>query len=162
MWRDVRWITNALQYARYKQPLGWVPITWLVDVSMEPPVQKNDSTSSNTDYVPTPSPSPQMRRRKPTIGKCCFSIAAFRPGINICVVLDCVSVLHSNLYCICSSENIAFVDSIKKMFLQEIHKCIGFIIMQHTYCCDKTFSIKALRCHVFCRALQGVQREESL
>uniref|UniRef100_A0A8C2AHM4 Ankyrin repeat and fibronectin type III domain containing 1 n=1 Tax=Cyprinus carpio TaxID=7962 RepID=A0A8C2AHM4_CYPCA len=67
MWRDVRWITNALQYARYKQPLGWVPITWLVDVSMEPPVQKNDSTSSNTDYVPTPSPSPQMRRRKPTI-----------------------------------------------------------------------------------------------
>ncbi|XDV44282.1 hypothetical protein PO909_012589 [Leuciscus waleckii] len=67
MWRDVRWITNALQYARYKQPLGWVPITWLVDVSVEPPVQKNDSTSSNTEYVPTPSPSPEMRRRKPTI-----------------------------------------------------------------------------------------------
>ncbi|XP_051968903.1 ankyrin repeat and fibronectin type-III domain-containing protein 1-like [Xyrauchen texanus] len=67
MWRDVRWITNALQYARYKQPLGWVPITWLVDVSTEPPVQKNDSTSSNTDYVPTPSPSPELRRRKCTI-----------------------------------------------------------------------------------------------
>ncbi|XP_016427674.1 ankyrin repeat and fibronectin type-III domain-containing protein 1 [Sinocyclocheilus rhinocerous] len=67
MWRDVRWITNALQHARYKQPLGWVPITWLVDVSVEPPVQKNDSMSSNTDYVPTPSPSPEMRRRKPTI-----------------------------------------------------------------------------------------------
>ncbi|XP_026079062.1 ankyrin repeat and fibronectin type-III domain-containing protein 1-like [Carassius auratus] len=66
MWRDVRWITNALQHARYKQPLGWVPITWLVDVSVEPPVQKNDSMSSNTDYVPTPSPSPEMRRRKPT------------------------------------------------------------------------------------------------
>ncbi|XP_048026457.1 ankyrin repeat and fibronectin type-III domain-containing protein 1 isoform X5 [Megalobrama amblycephala] len=79
MWRDVRWITNALQYARYKQPLGWVPITWLVDVSVEPPVQKNDSTSSNTDYVPTPSPSPEMRRRKPTIGKCYFSIAAIHP-----------------------------------------------------------------------------------
>ncbi|KAL0179267.1 hypothetical protein M9458_024709, partial [Cirrhinus mrigala] len=89
MWRDVRWITNALQYARYKQPLGWVPITWLVDVSVEPPVQKNDSTSSNTDYVPTPSPSPEMRRRKPTIGKSCFSIAAFHPGIKICAVLDC-------------------------------------------------------------------------
>ncbi|XP_067286236.1 ankyrin repeat and fibronectin type-III domain-containing protein 1 isoform X2 [Pseudorasbora parva] len=79
MWRDVRWITNALQYARYKQPLGWVPITWLVDVSMEPPVQKNDSMSSNTEYVPTPSPSPEMRRRKPTIGKCYFSIAAIHP-----------------------------------------------------------------------------------
>ncbi|KAK7122443.1 hypothetical protein R3I94_019532 [Phoxinus phoxinus] len=79
MWRDVRWITNALQYARYKQPLGWVPITWLVDVSVEPPVQKNDSMSSNTEYVPTPSPSPEMRRRKPTIGKCYFSIAAIHP-----------------------------------------------------------------------------------
>ncbi|XP_016335828.1 ankyrin repeat and fibronectin type-III domain-containing protein 1-like [Sinocyclocheilus anshuiensis] len=67
MWRDIRWITNALQHARYKQPLGWVPITWLVDVSVEPPVQKNDSMSSNTDYVPTPSPSPEMRRRKSTI-----------------------------------------------------------------------------------------------
>ncbi|XP_057214056.1 ankyrin repeat and fibronectin type-III domain-containing protein 1 isoform X5 [Triplophysa rosa] len=63
MWRDVRWITNALQCARYKQSLGWVPITWLVDVSVEPLVQKNDSTSSNTDYVPTPSPSPEMRRK---------------------------------------------------------------------------------------------------
>ncbi|XP_051522897.1 ankyrin repeat and fibronectin type-III domain-containing protein 1-like [Myxocyprinus asiaticus] len=61
MWRDVRWITNALQYARYKQAHGWVPITWLVDVSMEPPVQKNDSTSSNTDYVL--SPSPELRRK---------------------------------------------------------------------------------------------------
>ncbi|XP_056627412.1 ankyrin repeat and fibronectin type-III domain-containing protein 1 isoform X2 [Triplophysa dalaica] len=63
MWRDVRWITNALQYARYKQSLGWVPITWLVDVSVELLVQKNDSTSSNTDYVPTPSPSPEIRRK---------------------------------------------------------------------------------------------------
>ncbi|XP_022524757.2 ankyrin repeat and fibronectin type-III domain-containing protein 1 [Astyanax mexicanus] len=67
MWRDIRWITDALQYARYKHPLGGVPITWLVDASAEPVTQKNDSTSSNTDYLPTPSPSPEMRRRKDTI-----------------------------------------------------------------------------------------------
>ncbi|XP_066522783.1 ankyrin repeat and fibronectin type-III domain-containing protein 1 isoform X1 [Hoplias malabaricus] len=66
MWRDIRWITDALQYARYKHPLGGVPITWLVDASAEPVTQKNDSTSSNTDYLPTPSPSPEMRRRKAT------------------------------------------------------------------------------------------------
>uniref|UniRef100_A0A3B1JGH1 Ankyrin repeat and fibronectin type III domain containing 1 n=1 Tax=Astyanax mexicanus TaxID=7994 RepID=A0A3B1JGH1_ASTMX len=72
MWRDIRWITDALQYARYKHPLGGVPITWLVDASAEPVTQKNDSTSSNTDYLPTPSPSPEMRRRKDTIGKTCW------------------------------------------------------------------------------------------
>ncbi|KAK1794057.1 hypothetical protein P4O66_010967 [Electrophorus voltai] len=66
MWRDIRWITDALQYARYKQPLGGMPITWLVNASAEPVTQKNDSTSSNTDYLPTPSPSPEMRRRKAT------------------------------------------------------------------------------------------------
>ncbi|KAK3559518.1 hypothetical protein QTP86_013702 [Hemibagrus guttatus] len=63
MWRDIRWITDALQYARYKQPLGGVPITWLVDASSEPITQKYDSISSNTDYLPTPSPSPELRRK---------------------------------------------------------------------------------------------------
>ncbi|XP_030631009.1 ankyrin repeat and fibronectin type-III domain-containing protein 1 [Chanos chanos] len=66
MWRDIRWITDVLQYARYKQPLGGVPITSLVDETDEPPAHKNDSTSSNADYLPTPSPSPEMRRRKAT------------------------------------------------------------------------------------------------
>ncbi|XP_017339694.1 ankyrin repeat and fibronectin type-III domain-containing protein 1 isoform X2 [Ictalurus punctatus] len=63
MWRDIRWITDALQYARYKQPLGGVPITWLVDASSEPIAQKYDSISSNADYLPTPSPSPESRRK---------------------------------------------------------------------------------------------------
>ncbi|KAK5850392.1 hypothetical protein PBY51_001276 [Eleginops maclovinus] len=42
--RDLRWITDALQFARE---------------------QKTDSTSSNNDFMPTPSPSPEPRRRKP-------------------------------------------------------------------------------------------------
>ncbi|XP_060796049.1 ankyrin repeat and fibronectin type-III domain-containing protein 1 isoform X4 [Neoarius graeffei] len=63
MWRDIRWITDALQYARYKQPLGGVPITWLIDASSESVPQKYDSISSSADYLPTPSPSPELRRK---------------------------------------------------------------------------------------------------
>ncbi|XP_059180554.1 ankyrin repeat and fibronectin type-III domain-containing protein 1 isoform X2 [Centropristis striata] len=67
MRRDLRWITDALQYARYKQPRGGVPITCLVDASApesDSSQPKTDSTSSNMDYLPTPSPSPELRRRK--------------------------------------------------------------------------------------------------
>ncbi|KAK9530926.1 hypothetical protein VZT92_012399 [Zoarces viviparus] len=65
MRRDLRWLTDALQYARYKQPRGGVPVTSLLDVSAaESDQQKTDSTSSNMDFLPTPSPSPELRRRK--------------------------------------------------------------------------------------------------
>ncbi|XP_047183689.1 ankyrin repeat and fibronectin type-III domain-containing protein 1 isoform X2 [Scophthalmus maximus] len=67
MRRDLRWITDALQYARYKQPHGGVPITCLVDANApesNSDQQKTDSTSSTMDYLPTPSPSPELRRRK--------------------------------------------------------------------------------------------------
>ncbi|XP_063044914.1 ankyrin repeat and fibronectin type-III domain-containing protein 1 [Engraulis encrasicolus] len=78
IWRDVRWLTDALQYARYKQPGGGVSIsnlllldgseeaTSLLDGAEEGTAHKSDSTSSNTDYVTTPSPSPKPRRRKAT------------------------------------------------------------------------------------------------
>ncbi|KAM3592441.1 uncharacterized protein V6R79_018908 [Siganus canaliculatus] len=65
--RDLRWITDALQYARYKQPRGGVPITCLVDASApdaDSAQPKSDSTSSNMDYLPTPSPSPELHRSK--------------------------------------------------------------------------------------------------
>ncbi|XP_068610883.1 ankyrin repeat and fibronectin type-III domain-containing protein 1 [Brachionichthys hirsutus] len=57
MRRDLRWITDALQYARYKEPHGGIPITYLVDTSVQKShsSQKTDSTSS-MDYLPTPSP----------------------------------------------------------------------------------------------------------
>lgn len=72
MRRDLRWITDALQYARYKQPRGGVPITCLVDASVpesDSGQQKTDSTSSNMDYLPTPSPSPELRRKKAVSGE---------------------------------------------------------------------------------------------
>ncbi|CAB1428187.1 unnamed protein product [Pleuronectes platessa] len=67
MRRDLRWITDALQYARYKQPRGGAPITCLVDANAPESLsdqQKTDSTSSTMDYLPTPSPSPELHRRK--------------------------------------------------------------------------------------------------
>ncbi|XP_061561556.1 ankyrin repeat and fibronectin type-III domain-containing protein 1 isoform X2 [Phycodurus eques] len=63
--RDLRWLTDALQYARYKHPRGGVPVTCLVDAGApesEDGQQKTDSTSSAMDYPP--SPSPELRRRK--------------------------------------------------------------------------------------------------
>nr|XP_046232842.1 uncharacterized protein ankfn1 isoform X3 [Scatophagus argus] len=67
MRRDLRWITDALQCARYKQPRGGVPVTCLVDANApnsDSGQQKTDSTSSTMDYLPTPSPSPELHRRK--------------------------------------------------------------------------------------------------
>lgn len=72
MRRDLRWITDALQYARYKQPRGGVPINCLVDANApdsDSSQQKTDSTSSTMDYLPTPSPSPELRRRKAISGE---------------------------------------------------------------------------------------------
>ncbi|KAM8836162.1 ankyrin repeat and fibronectin type-III domain-containing protein 1 isoform 2-T2 [Spinachia spinachia] len=64
MRRDLRWITNALQTARDKQPAG-VPVSRLVDASEaeSQKKKKTSSTSSTTDFLPTPSPSPELRRR---------------------------------------------------------------------------------------------------
>lgn len=79
MRRDLRWITDALQYARYKQPRGGVPITCLVDANApdsDSGQQKTDSTSSAMDYLPTPSPSPELRRRKAISGESSLPSAA--------------------------------------------------------------------------------------
>ncbi|XP_064423475.1 ankyrin repeat and fibronectin type-III domain-containing protein 1 isoform X1 [Latimeria chalumnae] len=63
-WREMRWIMDALQYARYKQPSGGLPITWFIDFSEKHTQEKTNSTSSHLDYLPSPSPSPEPRRRK--------------------------------------------------------------------------------------------------
>uniref|UniRef100_A0A3B4AXE3 Uncharacterized protein n=1 Tax=Periophthalmus magnuspinnatus TaxID=409849 RepID=A0A3B4AXE3_9GOBI len=65
MRRDLRWLTDALQFARYKQPKGGVSLLTLMPSHTEThQTQKSDSTSSNMDYLPTPSPSPEPRRRQ--------------------------------------------------------------------------------------------------
>ncbi|KFZ58260.1 hypothetical protein N321_11087, partial [Antrostomus carolinensis] len=66
IWREMRWITEALQYARYKQPTAGLPIKKLVDLSEEHSQKKISSTSSHLDCLPSPPPSPEPRiqRRK--------------------------------------------------------------------------------------------------
>ncbi|KAJ8013464.1 hypothetical protein DPEC_G00030060 [Dallia pectoralis] len=69
MWRELRWITDALQCARYKHSQGGVPIISLVTAGVsETGAQKSDSASSTMEYVPTPSPSPELRHRKDATG----------------------------------------------------------------------------------------------
>ncbi|XP_077358640.1 ankyrin repeat and fibronectin type-III domain-containing protein 1 isoform X2 [Festucalex cinctus] len=72
--RNLRWLTDALQYARYKQPRGGVPVNCLVDAAAAPDndgsQQKTDSTSSAMDCPPSPlpSPSPELCGRKAVSG----------------------------------------------------------------------------------------------
>nr|XP_040032646.1 ankyrin repeat and fibronectin type-III domain-containing protein 1 isoform X3 [Gasterosteus aculeatus aculeatus]XP_040032647.1 ankyrin repeat and fibronectin type-III domain-containing protein 1 isoform X3 [Gasterosteus aculeatus aculeatus] len=56
VWRDARWIMDALQYARYKQPTGGLSISWIVDFSKEVLSDKPPSTSSQPDFMPSPEP----------------------------------------------------------------------------------------------------------
>uniref|UniRef100_A0A3Q2FCM5 Ras-associating domain-containing protein n=3 Tax=Cyprinodon variegatus TaxID=28743 RepID=A0A3Q2FCM5_CYPVA len=63
MWRDARWIMDALQYARYKQPTGGISISWIIDFSKEVLPDKPPSTSSQPDFMPSPMPSPEPCRK---------------------------------------------------------------------------------------------------
>lgn len=67
----MRWITEALQYARYKQPAAGLPIKKLVNLSEEHSQKKISSTSSHLDCLPSPPSSPEARsqRRKAVSGK---------------------------------------------------------------------------------------------
>lgn len=58
VWRDARWIMDALQYARYKQPAGGVSISWIIDFSKEVLPDEAPPPSSQTDFMPSPSPEP--------------------------------------------------------------------------------------------------------
>lgn len=69
VWREMRWIMDALQYARYKQPVCGLPVTKLIDPSDEQNLKKINSASSHIDCLPSPSPSPEMNRRKAVSGK---------------------------------------------------------------------------------------------
>ncbi|XP_061562125.1 ankyrin repeat and fibronectin type-III domain-containing protein 1 isoform X2 [Phycodurus eques] len=63
VWRDARWIMEALQYARYKQPTGGISIGGLIDFSKDVMPDKPTSTSSQPDFMPSPLPSPEPCRK---------------------------------------------------------------------------------------------------
>uniref|UniRef100_A0A670YCR2 Uncharacterized protein n=1 Tax=Pseudonaja textilis TaxID=8673 RepID=A0A670YCR2_PSETE len=66
IWREMRWINEALQYARYRPTNSGLPLVKILDLSEEPLQKKISSTSSHLDCLPSPPPSPEMEmpRRK--------------------------------------------------------------------------------------------------
>lgn len=98
----MRWITEALQYARYKQPAAGLPIKKLVDLSEEHSQKKISSTSSHLDCLPSPPPSPEARiqRRKAVSGKrifLCSSSKIFELPFNY-IVLVCHFIKGVNFF----------------------------------------------------------------
>ncbi|KAL0984354.1 hypothetical protein UPYG_G00140370 [Umbra pygmaea] len=63
VWREARWIMDALQYARYKQPTGGISLAWIIDFSKDVVPDTPRSTSSQPDYLPSPMPSPKPSRK---------------------------------------------------------------------------------------------------
>ncbi|CDQ58747.1 unnamed protein product [Oncorhynchus mykiss] len=63
VWREARWIMDALQYARYKQPTGAISLGWIIHFSRDAVPDTPRSTSSQPDYLPSPMPSPEPSRK---------------------------------------------------------------------------------------------------
>ncbi|CAL8301916.1 unnamed protein product [Lota lota] len=59
IWREARWIMDALQFARYKQSTGGISLAWVIDFNNDMVPDKPISTSSQPDYPPSPVPSPE-------------------------------------------------------------------------------------------------------
>ncbi|XP_016327393.1 ankyrin repeat and fibronectin type-III domain-containing protein 1-like [Sinocyclocheilus anshuiensis] len=62
LWRDARWMV-VLQSARYKHQSSGVSLEWIIDFSKESIPEKPASTSSQGDYLPSPTPSPESTRK---------------------------------------------------------------------------------------------------
>ncbi|XP_026714895.1 ankyrin repeat and fibronectin type-III domain-containing protein 1-like isoform X2 [Athene cunicularia] len=63
IWREMRWIMDALQHARYKQPSCGVSLSGFLSEAGGPMKEKTRSTSSHLDYLPSPAPSPETSRK---------------------------------------------------------------------------------------------------
>ncbi|XP_056194449.1 ankyrin repeat and fibronectin type-III domain-containing protein 1-like [Falco biarmicus] len=63
IWREMRWIMDALQHARYKQPSCGVSLSGFLSEAGGATKEKTQSTSSHLDYLPSPAPSPETSRK---------------------------------------------------------------------------------------------------
>ncbi|XP_068276210.1 ankyrin repeat and fibronectin type-III domain-containing protein 1-like isoform X3 [Nyctibius grandis] len=63
IWREMRWIMDALQHARYKQPSCGVSLSGFLSEAGGAMKEKTQSTSSHLDYLPSPAPSPDTSRK---------------------------------------------------------------------------------------------------
>ncbi|KAM6114054.1 LOW QUALITY PROTEIN: ankyrin repeat and fibronectin type-III domain-containing protein 1-like [Pterocles gutturalis] len=62
IWREMRWIMDALQHA-YKQPSCGVSLRCFLSKAGGTMKEKTRSTSSHLDYLPSPAPSPETSRK---------------------------------------------------------------------------------------------------
>ncbi|KAM6249963.1 ankyrin repeat and fibronectin type-III domain-containing protein 1-like isoform 2-T2 [Porphyrio hochstetteri] len=63
IWREMRWIMDALQHARYKQPSCGVSLSGFLSEAGGAMKEKTRSTSSHLDYLPSPAASPETSRK---------------------------------------------------------------------------------------------------
>ncbi|XP_051488147.1 ankyrin repeat and fibronectin type-III domain-containing protein 1-like isoform X2 [Apus apus] len=63
IWREMRWIMDALQHARYKQPSCSISLGGFLGEASAAMKEKTQSTSSHLDYLPSPAPSPETSRK---------------------------------------------------------------------------------------------------
>ncbi|XP_066054166.1 ankyrin repeat and fibronectin type-III domain-containing protein 1-like isoform X1 [Chamaea fasciata] len=63
IWREMRWIMDVLQHARYKQPSCGVSLSGFLSEAGGPVKEKTQSSSSHPDYLPSPVPSPETSRK---------------------------------------------------------------------------------------------------
>ncbi|KAI6076759.1 Ankyrin repeat and fibronectin type-III domain-containing protein 1-like isoform X1 [Aix galericulata] len=63
IWREMRWIMDALQHARYKQPSCGVSLSGFLSTSSSAVKEKTQSSSSHLDFLPSPAPSPETSRK---------------------------------------------------------------------------------------------------
>ncbi|XP_038639613.1 ankyrin repeat and fibronectin type-III domain-containing protein 1-like isoform X2 [Scyliorhinus canicula] len=62
IWREVRWITDVLQYARYRQPPTGTPLCWILEMSSI--VGVNEKPEPVTDHLNSTACSPGYGRKK--------------------------------------------------------------------------------------------------
>uniref|UniRef100_A0A8C0VGD7 Ankyrin repeat and fibronectin type-III domain-containing protein 1-like n=2 Tax=Cyanistes caeruleus TaxID=156563 RepID=A0A8C0VGD7_CYACU len=63
IWREMRWIMDVLQHARYKQPSCGVSLSGFLSEPGGPAKEQTPSSLSHLDYLPSPVPSPETSRK---------------------------------------------------------------------------------------------------
>ncbi|XP_015498782.1 ankyrin repeat and fibronectin type-III domain-containing protein 1-like isoform X1 [Parus major] len=63
IWREMRWIMDVLQHARYKQPSCGVSLSGFLSEPGGPVKEQTRSSLSHLDYLPSPVPSPETSRK---------------------------------------------------------------------------------------------------
>ncbi|XP_039587969.1 ankyrin repeat and fibronectin type-III domain-containing protein 1-like isoform X6 [Passer montanus] len=63
IWREMRWIMDVLQHARYKQPSCGISLSGFLGEAGGAAKEKTRSSSSHLDYLPSPVLSPETSRK---------------------------------------------------------------------------------------------------